>query len=385
MKIIEFNDYISKVGGAEEIFKTSIELLDKNNEIFTMSFDNGDLKNHIYLKNDNFIIKLINKYLFNPFLYLKIKKICNDVNPDVIHIHNINCAPITILMAIKNHKIAHTVHSFGIVCPISWCIHKSDNKPCNGSSGLQCLKHCVPKYGKRGILLAPYLLYFKLIQHLKRRYITKYITPSKKLNEIMVCNGFKNIITINNPSIPHKTSEITEECLKKSFETKTILYVGKMVDLKGVRDYFENIQNNTKYNFVFVGDGQLLEELRTSNKNPNIKFLGVVDHKNIYKIYKESSIVIVPSKCMDNFPTTILESKTHGKPVIAKNIGGIPEMITGGHDGILFENFSEIPEKIDKIMENYTIYQNYALNSSKSRLKFGKEKYLNKLINELKN
>ncbi len=51
-------------------------------------------------------------------------------------------------------------------------------------------------------------------------------------------------------------------------------------------------------------------------------------------IYADIDVLLVPSfdEC---FPRVILEAFAHGRPVIASNVGGIPEMITDGENGIL--------------------------------------------------
>jgi len=46
-------------------------------------------------------------------------------------------------------------------------------------------------------------------------------------------------------------------------------------------------------------------------------------------------VVIVPSVCLENQPTTIIDAFAHGKPVIASRIGGIPEMFEDGRGGWL--------------------------------------------------
>ena len=51
-------------------------------------------------------------------------------------------------------------------------------------------------------------------------------------------------------------------------------------------------------------------------------------------VMKSSSIVVVPSR-MDSLPTTIKEAFFLNVPVVATNIGGIPELIKNNETGIL--------------------------------------------------
>ena len=46
-------------------------------------------------------------------------------------------------------------------------------------------------------------------------------------------------------------------------------------------------------------------------------------------------VVVVPSDCLENQPSVIVESFAHGRPVVASRIGGIPEMFSDGRGGWL--------------------------------------------------
>ena len=50
-----------------------------------------------------------------------------------------------------------------------------------------------------------------------------------------------------------------------------------------------------------------------------------------------SNYLIVPSIWYENFPITILEAYSFGKPVIASNIGGLPSLVIEGQTGYLFK------------------------------------------------
>ena len=54
----------------------------------------------------------------------------------------------------------------------------------------------------------------------------------------------------------------------------------------------------------------------------------------------------------DNLPNTVLESICYGTPVLAFSVGGIPDMITDGENGVLSSNISKIG--INELLEKYT-------------------------------
>jgi glycosyltransferase involved in cell wall biosynthesis len=99
---------------------------------------------------------------------------------------------------------------------------------------------------------------------------------------------------------------------------------------------------------AIVGDGVLkseLIELRDSlNISDKVEFVGNVDNVNDY--LANSRVFVLPSR-WEGFGLAILEAMAVGMPVIASNVGGIPEIIEDGKDGIL------VPvEDIDALSKN---------------------------------
>ena len=62
---------------------------------------------------------------------------------------------------------------------------------------------------------------------------------------------------------------------------------------------------------------------------------------------------ILPSEWYENCPLSILELMAIGKPTVGARIGGIPELIEDGEDGLLFEsgNADDLAEKLNYLLE----------------------------------
>jgi glycosyltransferase involved in cell wall biosynthesis len=78
--------------------------------------------------------------------------------------------------------------------------------------------------------------------------------------------------------------------------------------------------------------------LRASYVDERIEFLGRQDPATFYL---GLDVTVVPSLLNDSFPSVVLESLIHGRPVIAARRGGIPEMVDEGSSGLLFEPENE--------------------------------------------
>jgi len=92
--------------------------------------------------------------------------------------------------------------------------------------------------------------------------------------------------------------------------------------------------NNIK--FIIVGDGNYLKEMEGAKKRLSLNNLILTGHlNNVISILKISNIFMLCSK-HETLCNSIIEAGEIGLPVIATNIGGIPELIGDGK-GILFE------------------------------------------------
>ena len=89
---------------------------------------------------------------------------------------------------------------------------------------------------------------------------------------------------------------------------------------------------------VLVGDGymrgDLVRHVDRLKLNENVCFLG--SREDIYKILSIMDIFVLTS-LMEGLPNAVLEAMACGLPVVATKVGGIPEIIENGRNGILLE------------------------------------------------
>ena len=87
--------------------------------------------------------------------------------------------------------------------------------------------------------------------------------------------------------------------------------------------------------------------------NGNVVYCTDRSWEEAMSIIKSSSIVVVPSR-MESLPTTVKEAFYLNVPVIATNVGGIPELIKNNETGIICDgnNLDEIYSSIDLILKN---------------------------------
>jgi glycosyltransferase involved in cell wall biosynthesis len=106
---------------------------------------------------------------------------------------------------------------------------------------------------------------------------------------------------------------------------------------------------------AIVGDGVLKEELISLRDRlgltDKIEFAGNVDNVNEY--LSNTRMFVLPSR-WEGFGLAILEAMAARLPVVASNVGGIPEIIEDGKDGILVpvEDVGALSKSILDVLQN---------------------------------
>jgi len=144
-------------------------------------------------------------------------------------------------------------------------------------------------------------------------------------------------------------------------DEKNVTFIGALEPWKGVHSFLEIakllLRTQNDLNFIIVGEGSLLEYAKEeSNKGilrGRVNVLEQIPHEEIPKVLSETSVLVVPSY-MEGLPTVCLEAMALQVPVVASNIGGIPEIVIDGETGYLFNscNLRECAEKVLEILLN---------------------------------
>ena len=98
------------------------------------------------------------------------------------------------------------------------------------------------------------------------------------------------------------------------------------------------INNDNTCKLVFIGkdytNGSIEKIVNESNLSNDIIFMGFCENHLINEVLNETDIFLLPSQ-REGLPTVIIEAMRHGIPVIASDVGGIPELVQHGKTGYL--------------------------------------------------
>lgn len=211
------------------------------------------------------------------------------------------------------------------------------------------------------------LRFYPVIRQLQQIYvkkITKFIAVSKRTKELaqvhfgvdedkidVVYNGVDEDLFY----LPNAREESTK------FSTPTIVYVGRIISKKGIDVLIKAIplvlRNHPKAKFLFVGGGNIsfYEQMLREKGIPeeNFLFTGHMGYLERSKIVRQATIFVNPS-FFENCSISILEAMSSGCTVVASNVGGNPELIQSGKNGVLFPAFDHVAlaESISNLLTN---------------------------------
>jgi glycosyltransferase involved in cell wall biosynthesis len=137
---------------------------------------------------------------------------------------------------------------------------------------------------------------------------------------------------------------------------KGYAYLKKALEMKGRDDVVLCAVGSKKSTLEFV--------------NNTIELGAIVDERLMSIVYSAADVFVIPS-LMDNLPNTVLESLMCGTPIIGFPIGGIPDMIQHGENGLLTKQISS-----DALSETINEFFNSIHNFDRTLIrKNAREKY----------
>lgn len=395
MKILIVNIYYGLFGGAEIIANNTFDILKKEgHDVYFWSCNkqpfindkydyikyftkyNGGIKN--YLKNPL-------KYYYNVNAKKDLAKFIALIKPDIIHIHNVQNLSSSIYEACRDIATVRTIHDASIICPKGTMINRI-NQICQNKCKNGNYKQCLFNICTGNIESSCRYTIKSYFDTRLYKYIDKFITPSNALRNALIASniGIKetNSVTINN-FLNNEELKTTPSYTNQGY----FLYIGRLSKEKSVITLLQAMQDLPKeIKLHIVGTGPEEDNLKKYAKENglhNIKFLGFKTGEDIKHEYQNCISTILPCNGFEIFGMTNIESFINGKPVIASNIGGIPEIVEDNVNGLLFEpaNVEQLRECILKYWNNPELVIEHGKNGYKKVLThYTEDIYYEKLI-----
>ena len=186
-------------------------------------------------------------------------------------------------------------------------------------------------FGRVPELVRSNTLEWKLLSRILNK-CDKIIVMNNPSYQKLIETGFSNVYYVPNPigqQILCKVASISDKFKRVS---RRILYVGHMARAKGVYELVEACSKIPDIELRIVGKcvtsiSQDLISIASSSDNPSfLTIVGEVSQEQVIEEFLTADLFVFPSYS-EGFPNVILEAMACGCPIIASNVGAIPEML----------------------------------------------------------
>lgn len=233
---------------------------------------------------------------------------------------------------------------------------------------------------------------FDVITELRRkveRWVAKkadkIIVPSEYLRKIVEMWGVesKRLVVIYNAFKREQSFGAGDiGIVKKDY----IVSAGRLVSWKGFDVLIEIIKElPEEIKLKIIGSGPERKNLELKIKNlglmNRIDLVGQLSHQKLLQCLTNAKIFVL-NTVYEGLSHVILEAMSFGVPVITTNIGGNPELIKDGYNGILVEynNKEQLKEAILRLYNNQELKDKFVENSNKELKKFSLGEMLKETI-----
>jgi glycosyltransferase involved in cell wall biosynthesis len=275
----------------------------------------------------------------NSFYSLKSRNLVRarirECKPDVVHVHNF-VAKLTPSVYDACREVGvpviQTLHNYRIICP--GAILFRDGKPCETCVGMSLALPAIVHGCYRGshVGTAVMAATFGLHRYLGtwNNSVARYIALTEFGRSKFIAGGLppeKIIVKPNSADDPGPGKH----------EGDFLLYVGRLTEEKGIGVLLEAVKKNAlPLPLKIVGNGPMQEDVARLADAGRLEWLPQCTREEVFRLMKDASCLLFPSLWFEGMPMVIVEGLATGLPIIASDLGSIPEMVKHGENGFLF-------------------------------------------------
>lgn len=281
----------------------------------------------------------------------------DEVQPDVVHIHNIyhHISP-SILHAAHTRgiPIVQTVHDYKLICPnYKLFSHGHVDESCKNKRFLHdAFNRSIQHSFIKGLVCA-LEMYLHSWMGIYTKTIAHWIVPSVFVKNKLVENGF-----------PSERIQVLPHCLPTTIpimgerKKNTVLYVGRLSEEKGIPILIQALTLCPDVTLRVVGEGPEREFLENYAKECGVSertlFIGKLDKGQVEVELATVQALIVPSVWYEVFGYVVIEAWASKTPVIASQIGALSELLEQVSPDLLFKagDARELAHAIRRVVDS---------------------------------
>ena len=311
--------------------------------------EHPNVKRHGLRSGYRWLSPLLTQQTGRPLLKQKqIASVLGSKPYDVIHFHNISLLGPQILAIEPEDSRAvklYTTHEHWLICPMH-VLWKFNRRACEKPECLRCTLA-----GQR----PPQLWRYTKLLAEASKHVDQFVSPSRFTARMHAERGFPEPFA----QLPHFIERVDRDWQQpgpRPQERPYFLFVGRLETIKGLHTLIALWEKLTDYDLLVVGAGTEAERLRAqAAPNPCVKFLGALPQRELGALYFHALACVVPSITYETFGMIIIEAFARKTPVVARDLGALPEVIHDSGGGIVYRTDEELRAALERLAASPTL------------------------------
>jgi glycosyltransferase involved in cell wall biosynthesis len=257
---------------------------------------------------------------------------------DVIHFHNVSLIGGPAILRQGRGIKLYTLHEYWLVCP-THLLFRFGRTPCTRPTCFSCsiAQGRPPQWWRRTGLLDESL-----------RHVDAFLSPSRFGVEMHRRLG-GDVPLVHLPNFVPAADAAT--AIHEEPEEPFFLYVGRLEAAKGVQTLVPFFRRWDRATLLVAGAGSEEAHLkRLAAGSERVRFLGHVPAGRLRQLYRRAVALVVPSLTFELFPLVVLEAFREGTPVVARNLGSMPEIVAESGGGLTYDREDELAAALERLL-----------------------------------
>ena len=326
LKVLLSHNFYRQPGGEDRVFAAEGAMLEQNGHVVLRHEDQND-------RIRRGAMEAASDVVWSRHTFQHLDALARSTSIDIAHFHN--TFPLispAAYYAVRRAgvPVVQTLHNFRLICPggalnrnalvCELCLERE--------SLLPAIAHSCYRDSRPATIALTAMLAFHRAAGTYRRQIDTYIALSEFARRKFIDGGLPadRIVVKPNFVIPDPGSGSDKG------RGGYALFVGRLAKEKGIRTLIDAWRSLQDIPLQVAGDGPLNQ----ASWPYGITWLGAQPRHRVMTLMQDAEILVFPSTSYECAPMTIIEAFACGLPVIASNLGSIPEFVQHRYNGLLF-------------------------------------------------